>query len=288
MNNPLIYVDITGEWFGLDDLIGFLIGGTINLISNAVQGNIHSWGDGFAAFGAGGAAGTLALYGPAGWAAGGAIVGGTNSYLGGAKGWDIVSGAGIGAFSGLAGGAAGQWAAQNIGGVVINGLNVTSPVLKGVIGGSIGGASGGYAGGFTAGLIMTGDIRDANKAGLSGLYSGAAIGGATGALAAYRYAKKNDINPWTGKDLNPSTNSNIRFGNNSNQENHAFRHTDELGLNRFDVRNAVEMDLQIQSPYIKAGNPFNQIIVVGGQRIQYTAYKLPDGIINVGRIHGVK
>jgi hypothetical protein len=117
-----------------------------------------------AAFGAGAVAGDLALYGPAGWAAGGAIVGGTNAYLGGTKGWDIVKGSGIGAISGLAGGTAGQWAAQNIGGVVISGLNVTSPVLEGAIGGAIGGAAGGYAGGFTSGLmIMTGNIREANK-----------------------------------------------------------------------------------------------------------------------------
>ena len=27
---------------------------------------------------------------------------------------------------------------------------------------------------------------------------------------------------------------------------------------------------------------------VNGQKIQYTAYKLPNGTINVGRIHGVK
>jgi hypothetical protein len=98
----------------------------------------------------------------------------------------------------------------------------------------------------------------------------------------------NGINPMTGRSLNSPTNSNIQFGNNSNPEYHTFRHTDELGLNRFDVRNAIEMDLQIQSPYIKTGVPFNQTIVISGQRIQYTAYKLPNGIINVGRIHGIK
>lgn len=33
---------------------------------------------------------------------------------------------------------------------------------------------------------------------------------------------------------------------------------------------------------------FNQIINIDGQDIQYTAYKLADGTINVGRIHGVE
>lgn len=31
----------------------------------------------------------------------------------------------------------------------------------------------------------------------------------------------------------------------------------------------------------------NQVIEVAGKKIQYTAFKLPDGRINVGRIHGV-
>jgi RHS repeat-associated protein len=199
VNNPLIYVDENGEWFGLDDLIGFAVGGVINLVSNALQGNIHSIGDGLAAFGAGGAAGTLALYGPAGWAAGGAIVGGTNAWLGGATGWDIAKGAGIGVVSGLAGGAAGQWAAQSLGGIVISGLRITSPVLQGAIGGAIGGAAGGYAGGFAGGLLMTGDFNQAHKAGLSGAISGASIGSIAGAVGGYAAAKKAEINPWTGK-----------------------------------------------------------------------------------------
>jgi hypothetical protein len=57
---------------------------------------------------------------------------------------------------------------------------------------------------------------------------------------------------WTGKSLKINTpNNNITFGRNPNQEYHTFKHTD-------------------------------------GQNIQYTAYKLPDGTINVGRIHGVE
>jgi hypothetical protein len=76
---------------------------------------------------------------------------------------------------------------------------VTSPVIKGAIGGAIGGAAGGYAGGFTSGLIMTGNIKEANKAGLNGLYSGAAIGGITGSMSGYKYAKDNGLNPWTGE-----------------------------------------------------------------------------------------
>jgi RHS repeat-associated protein len=78
----------------------------------------------------------------------------------------------------------------------------------------------------------------------------------------------------------------IQFGKNANQVQHAFRHTDALGLNRAVVQSGVQSHLKTVASQIAPGKPFNQIIEVGGQRIQYTAFKLPDGTINVGRIHG--
>lgn len=80
----------------------------------------------------------------------------------------------------------------------------------------------------------------------------------------------------------------IQFGKGAQQISHAFRHTDALGLNRTVVKSAVETHLKVVSSQIVAGKPFNQIIEVAGQRIQYTAFKLKDGTINIGRIHGVK
>jgi len=77
----------------------------------------------------------------------------------------------------------------------------------------------------------------------------------------------------------------IQFGNNSNQVYHAFRHTDEMGLARSAVQAAIEEHLPTVASQIVEGKPLNQIIEVAGQKVQYTAYKLPDGTINVGRIH---
>ncbi len=204
-NNPLMYTDPTGEYVGIDDAIAFVVGGVINLGVNLYQGNIDNFGEGLAAFGAGGAAGTLALYGPAGWAAGGAIVGGTNAWIGGATtGEEILMGVGVGAVSGLVGGAAGQWGAQHLGGLIINGTQITSPVLQGAITGAAGGAVGGYAGGFTSGLLMTGDLSQANQSGLGGMWFGMGIGGISGAGAGYKYAVDKKINPWNGNmKLNP-------------------------------------------------------------------------------------
>ncbi|MEM9686438.1 MAG: glycohydrolase toxin TNT-related protein, partial [Bacteroidota bacterium] len=198
-NNPLMYTDITGEWFGIDDAIAFVIGGTVNLVVNAVQGNINSWGDGFAAFGAGGAAGTLALYGPAGWVAGGAILGGTNAYL---SGGDLGTGIFTGAISGLAGGAVGQWAAQGLGNLMINGLNIASPILKGAVSGMIGGGAGGFASGFALDLVMGGNLESALNGGWQGAKGGFVTGGIAGGVGGYASAKANGINPWNGKVKN--------------------------------------------------------------------------------------
>ncbi len=200
INNPLKYTDKTGNWFGIDDLVAAAIGGTINWAMNGCRFDAKGLGY----FGAGAAAGDLALYGPAGWAAGGAILGASNDALGGGNENQIIQGAFVGAFSGLADGAVGQWAGQGLGGLIINGTNVTSPIIKGMVTGAIGGMAGGYAGGFTGNLLMGGDLKSANQAGLSGMKMGAFIGAGTGAFGGYRYAKQHNLNPWTGKSLAPA------------------------------------------------------------------------------------
>jgi hypothetical protein len=155
-------------------------------------------GDGFAAFGAGFVAGDLALYGPAGWAAGGAVLGATNSWLSGNTGWDIVRDAAFGAVTSVTGGYAGQWASQHIGNVVINGLSVSS---QSIIGGAVNGVISGYAGGFTSGLI-TGAVFDPEnmwKHAFNGGFNGGLTGGITGGLNGYISAKQNGNHIWTGK-----------------------------------------------------------------------------------------
>jgi len=202
LNNPLRYKDPSGEFFVIDDLVAAAIGGVLNLGTNLIQGNVHNFWQGLKYFGVGAVAGDLALYGPVGWMAGGAILGAGNTAIAGGNYSQIMENAFIGAFAGVVGGAAGQWAAEGLGGVVINGFNVSSPVLKGAISGAIGGAVGGYAGGFTGGIISTGDVKKANQMGLEGAATGAVVGGIVGGVAGYNAAKTSDINPWTGKANN--------------------------------------------------------------------------------------
>lgn len=60
-----------------------------------------------------------------------------------------------------------------------------------------------------------------------------------------------------------------------------------MGLNRSAVQTAIEKNVGAMATELTPGTPLNVIIKVAGQKIQYTAYKLSDGVINIGRIHGV-
>ncbi len=79
----------------------------------------------------------------------------------------------------------------------------------------------------------------------------------------------------------------VRFGDDANSVYHAFRHVDDLGLDRTIVQQAITKHFSGVYSQVVSGRPFNQIIQVSGQRLQYTAYQLGDDLYNIGRIHGV-
>lgn len=80
----------------------------------------------------------------------------------------------------------------------------------------------------------------------------------------------------------------VQFGKTENQIYHAFLHTDALGLDKSLVQSTIQNHFKTVSSQVVVGKPFNQIIDIGGQRIQYTALKLSDGTFNIGRMHGIK
>lgn len=100
-----------------------------------------------------------------------------------------------------------------------------------------------------------------------------------------RYERKNRLST---KVIVHNKKQKVIFGKVLNQINHAFRHTDALGLERKIVKDEIKKNLNQFSSKIIEGKPYNKIVMVKGKKIQYTAYKLKDGTINVGRIHGVK
>ena len=214
-NNPLRYTDPDGEWVHI--AVGAIIGGVINLATN--WDNIDGFWEGLAAFGVGAGSGALtaatggaSLGVQAGVAIGtGAIMAGTNNIIAqtgqngtsfsGHVDWNQVGfNSVVGGFAGVAGYGAGKWASSNIGGVVVNGLHISSnSIIGGAITGGVGGAVGGYAGGFTGGVLMTGDLSAANEAGFNGAWIGGSIGTSVGAANGYLIAKRRGLNIWNGR-----------------------------------------------------------------------------------------
>ncbi len=77
----------------------------------------------------------------------------------------------------------------------------------------------------------------------------------------------------------------VTFGRNANSVYHAFRHTDELGLDRVAVQSAVLKHFLTVLPQMTPGKSLSFVVTVNGHRLQYTAYAFPDGTFNIGRIH---
>lgn len=132
LNNPLKYIDQSGESFLGAVILGAIIGGIINLNVNAA--NVTSYGDMFAYFGMGALAGGL------GAAAGAGVAGlvGTNSFIGGA-----LTGISGGFAGGFAGGAGNAW---------MHGADFGEGLNAGLKQGGIGAAAGAVLGGVTGGI----------------------------------------------------------------------------------------------------------------------------------------
>lgn len=77
--------------------------------------------------------------------------------------------------------------------------------------------------------------------------------------------------------------STVVFGNNPNQDYHTFRHVEEAGIDKNAAEQAIRQDLAGKESSLPQGLTKGQVSV-GGKTLEYNAYKLPDGTINVGRI----
>ena len=138
------------------------IGGAINLGSKALQGKIHSFGDGVAAYGIGAAAG----------AAG--------------------AGIGLGVSSALAGG-------SFIGGVMGTSTVVSTGFVSGFVSGSAGGFAGGFINGFGNAAMKAGsDFGDMLSGGWNFGWKGALFGGVVGGVTGGIDAVKHNRDFWTG------------------------------------------------------------------------------------------
>ncbi len=127
----------------------------------------------------------------------------------------------------------------------------------------------------------------------NGIDAGISMSGTMGVGAAMRTSANrsivvaDDVLSASRQVTENSGSASIQFGGNANQVYHTFRHVDEMGLDRRMVQEAVRNNIGTMSSQIVPGKPFIQIITVDGQKIQYNAYMLSNGTINVGRINGV-
>jgi hypothetical protein len=80
----------------------------------------------------------------------------------------------------------------------------------------------------------------------------------------------------------------VQFGKGGNQVYHAFRHTEKMGLTTSAVKSAILKDIsRISNNVTYGGKTIYTQIKVGGQDIIYSAHRLENGTINVGRITGL-
>lgn len=259
LNNPLKYTDPSGEAWHL--AIGAALGGITNLAFN--WNNCDGFLEYATAFLVGAAGGFVtAATGGAGasiWAVsgvaatGGALTSATNSMIAqtgknfsgiNSVSWEQVATSSlIGATSSFVGGMAGGYAGTHLGGVMINGLNITSPVVKGIVAGSIGGMVGGATAGYVGGYMATGSSEEAFNSALSGMWQGSVLGGVSGGIGAYAAAKNAKINPWTGKVKNSIT---IGEGMTSDTEKGWFgidKISEDLGTQKFEPENRLNHGL---------------------------------------------
>ena len=204
LNNPLVYVDPTGEYFLVDDLVAAIIGGAINLTVNFIQGNVKDFGHGAALFGVGFVGGAASLY--VSPLVGAALVGGGNSAVnqGFINGWNHIKWDQV-AMSSLMGMATSFLGGQ-LGGILSKPISsltseIASPVLREMLTQSATNAATGFA--LSAGFAWGNgaSFEEGLKQGGQGALMGAGIGAITGAAAGVRYAHDNKVDPWTGKDL---------------------------------------------------------------------------------------
>ena len=206
LNNPLVYVDENGEW--IQYLIGAVVGGVINWVSNGCQ---FTW-EGLSYFGAGAVAGLITVASPGSFKYVSAGLGTTNSVLkqGFQSDWkDINFGSAL--LDGVISGATAAAGAKIAPGMdkIFNKIGVNdikSPLLREVSKGVLSNAP---IGGLISGFQELGD-DDPNTTFGSGFWkgfkSGIATGGISGIGNAFLFSTTKKVDFWSGKDLNPNSN----------------------------------------------------------------------------------
>ncbi len=185
LNNPLKYVDPDGNWAGIDDLIAALVGGTINVCSNLLAGEVKDFWHGLSLFGVGAAAGEATLYG--GPLAGSVVIGIGNSVVnqGFINGWDKIDAAQVGSdllmsmATSCLGGCLGNYLSKPLSQLT---KGITNNILREAIKEALTNAASGFALGatFEAANGKNADFESVMSAGLKSGAQGLVIGTISG------------------------------------------------------------------------------------------------------------
>ena len=238
LNNPLKYKDPSGELFGIDDALVFmvgaaLVGGTCNLVAN--WDNCNGFMQCLTAFVVG--AGSGALIAATGGTAGigttvaasalcGAGTAATNSVIAqtgenfeglGSVDWSLVGeNAVIGAAAGAASGAAGYWASNTS--LSFNGVTIKSPVLRSIVATPLASGAGHIAGGTVFGLLHGNSLGESLDNSFEGIGKSILIGEAIGVTSTIATCYATRISPWTGERIQRHHSFPKALGGNVNQE----------------------------------------------------------------------
>jgi RHS repeat-associated protein len=184
-NNPLAHTDISGEYFGWDDLVVAGVGGLFNWGVNGFKLN----GEGLGYFAVGMASGIATYYG--GPLAGAAVLGAGNSITGqvAANGWNNID------YGQVIGNTAMSVATAYVGGQITQGLSpyldktvssiTNSTILQSALKQSAGNAISGFALSASYSAMNGGDTSQVFSDGFRGAAQGFAMGFANGLVVGY-------------------------------------------------------------------------------------------------------
>lgn len=246
-NNPVSITDPKGDYAIIDDLIAIGLGGAINLISNALQGNVSSFQDGLIYFGIGVLAGEATLYG--GPLAGAGVSGALNSLYSQGRSNDgrdfsfdnvsvesVILNTITSVATSYAGGILGNAISPYTIGIFDK---VVSPVLRNALEQGTGNAIVGGTIGFVTGSGLNGALK--------GIGQGFALGFMTGSVNGYMEARYYERNPWTGKLNKPVEDVQtlptiqaeaLRIKNELNNGRNSVTISDNFGKIRYDLDGA--------------------------------------------------
>ncbi|WP_197018925.1 FG-GAP-like repeat-containing protein [Xylanibacter brevis] len=219
LNNPLSYTDPDGENpLLVAAVVAGLVGGGVNLAAN--WNNCDGFLQCLAAFSVGAAAGASVLFTGGGSlgsiiatsAVCGAATSATNSIIAqtgenfsgmGSVDWELVGkGALSGGVAGAASGATGYWASKSS--MVVNGIELHSPVVRSAVTSSLSSAMGHVAGGTAYGVLGGDNLITAFDNSTYGIWESVAIGSVIGVTSTVTTCYASKINPWNGvSNLSP-------------------------------------------------------------------------------------